>query len=185
MADLTHKRNLRIGWNYLRQRWERHGATQVAVKILDNSRNITAEFFKEMMPSLRTRPAIPSHVKNHLNRILGISKNPTTQKYVYNTLKYWHMEFSQKRPTECYSDFKAADDWKKKKLLNNPNIPYTNHHPNAHYTSRPLQLPEVINDFTSNQNTHLENFARGEKSIYRQLFCLMPIQLIIYDIDIY
>ncbi|CAI2166339.1 8758_t:CDS:2 [Funneliformis geosporum] len=91
------------------------------------------------------------------------SKRPTAEE-VYNTLKYWQMEFSQKRPTECYTDFKAADDWKKKKLLNNPNIPCTNHHPNAYYKSRPLQLPDaIINDFTSNLNSHLENFARGEK----------------------
>ncbi|CAG8533346.1 3109_t:CDS:2 [Cetraspora pellucida] len=70
-----------IGWNYLQNRWERHGKTRVAVKILDNSRKITVDFFTEIIPQIQYEPIIPKSLMFHLIRYLGISKNPATQNY--------------------------------------------------------------------------------------------------------
>ncbi|CAG8677578.1 9164_t:CDS:2, partial [Racocetra fulgida] len=70
-----------IGWNSLRKQCERHGKTRVAVKILDYSRKMTADFLTEMIPQIRYEPAIPNSLVFHLIRYLGISKNPATQEY--------------------------------------------------------------------------------------------------------
>ncbi|RIA81147.1 hypothetical protein C1645_717017 [Glomus cerebriforme] len=79
------------------------------------------------------------------------SKRPTAEE-IFTMLKSWYTDVSQMNPTIYYSDFKAADNWRKASLLDDQNMLPIKYHPNAYYYSRNLKfstLPKAINDPTT------------------------------------
>ncbi|UZO14326.1 uncharacterized protein OCT59_005786 [Rhizophagus irregularis] len=155
------------GINFDNKQWERKVDTKVALKCLNNSQDITADFLKEVESNILV------YSSAFIVRCFGITKDPKTENFM---MSFRGLEDDiDKLDSVIYEQVKETDDINKKLYFSSPlkstgTISYMTH-PQAVYTSRLLDfknLPEPKNA-DNNDDLHGIEYSDSLKMDFTKL----------------
>ncbi|GBC54490.2 uncharacterized protein OCT59_004595 [Rhizophagus irregularis] len=136
-------------WDHENNRWRRKPKTKVALKCLHNSKDITANFLKEVESNILV------YNSSWIVRCFDPSKRPKAdelQKLFYHEL-YYKFEYKGSR---IYEQVGKVDEANKKSSFSvQPPISYTSH-PKAVYTNRFLDFKNLPEPKNADNNDGIE-----------------------------